>query len=146
MSSLPRGLRSRAFNRPALESVHPRMDRDTNGTIQSYIDVPDWLVRQLWDRVVWDVGICVPRTVSFSSDGTRIVSDSSDKTVWLWDAAMGQPFGEPLREHTDWVSSASFSPDHTTHPTVTQHHHLNHRLKSIHFSSSRRYVPPSWPH
>ncbi|KAG2341524.1 hypothetical protein BDR05DRAFT_965204 [Suillus weaverae] len=36
-----------------------------------------------------------------------------DSTVRLWDAATGQPVGEPLRGHTDSVSSVSFSPDGT---------------------------------
>ena len=46
----------------------------------------------------------------FSPDGTRIVTASRDKTVRLWDA-IGQPIGEPLKGHTDIVSSAEFSPD-----------------------------------
>ncbi|KAG2752771.1 WD40 repeat-like protein [Suillus brevipes Sb2] len=50
---------------------------------------------------------------SFSLDGTRIVTDSHDKTVQLWDAGTGEPVGEPLRGHTDSVNSVSFSPDST---------------------------------
>ncbi|KAG0700941.1 hypothetical protein DFH29DRAFT_589765 [Suillus ampliporus] len=76
-------------------------------------DVLDGLMQQFWDQLVRDVGICVHRTVSFSSDGTRIMSGSSDKTVRLWDAAMGQPVGGPFQGHTDSVNSASFSPDGT---------------------------------
>ncbi|KAG1843729.1 WD40-repeat-containing domain protein, partial [Suillus tomentosus] len=53
------------------------------------------------------------RSVSFSPDGTRIVSGSDDKTIQLWDAGTGQPVGEPLKGHTDWVRSVSFSPDGT---------------------------------
>ena len=38
-------------------------------------------------------------SVAFSPDGKRIVSGSADKTLRLWDAATGQPVGEPLRGH-----------------------------------------------
>ncbi|KAG2065808.1 WD40 repeat-like protein, partial [Suillus decipiens] len=50
-------------------------------------------------------------SVSFSPDGTRIVSCSQDSTVRVWDAATGLPLGEPFRGHTDSVRSVSFSPD-----------------------------------
>ncbi|KAG2748771.1 WD40 repeat-like protein, partial [Suillus brevipes Sb2] len=53
------------------------------------------------------------RSVSFSLDGTRIVSGSDDMTVRVWDAATGQPIGQPLRGHTTWVNSVSFFPDGT---------------------------------
>ena len=50
-------------------------------------------------------------SVAFSPDGRRIVSGSEDQTLRLWDAASGQPIGEPLRGHEDAVSSVAFSPD-----------------------------------
>ncbi|KAG2051450.1 WD40 repeat-like protein, partial [Suillus hirtellus] len=53
------------------------------------------------------------RSVSFSPNGTRIVSSSDDRTIRLWDAVMGKPIGQPLRGHTSWVTSVSFSPDGT---------------------------------
>ncbi|KAG1891650.1 WD40-repeat-containing domain protein [Suillus fuscotomentosus] len=53
------------------------------------------------------------RTVSFSPDGTRIVSGSDDQTIRLWDAGTGQPVGEPLKGHTGLIRTVSFSPDGT---------------------------------
>jgi WD40 repeat protein len=52
-------------------------------------------------------------SVSFSPDNSRIVTCSWDETVRLWDAATGQPIGEPLRGHTNSVLSVAFSPDGT---------------------------------
>ncbi len=48
--------------------------------------------------------------VRFSADGTQIATASFDKTARLWDAATGEPNGEPL-VHPDWVFDAVFSPD-----------------------------------
>ncbi|KAG1815930.1 WD40-repeat-containing domain protein [Suillus subaureus] len=52
-------------------------------------------------------------SVSFSPDGTRIVTGSGDNTVRLWNAGTGEPVGEPLRGHAESVTSVSFSPDGT---------------------------------
>jgi WD40 repeat protein len=52
-------------------------------------------------------------SVSFSPDGTRIITGSYDGTLRLWDAGTGEPIGEPLRGHTGSVWSVSFSPDGT---------------------------------
>ena len=49
--------------------------------------------------------------MAFSPDGKRIASGSGDKTVRVWDAATGQPVGQPLTGHTDGVTSVAFSPD-----------------------------------
>ncbi|KAG6913344.1 hypothetical protein DXG01_007553, partial [Tephrocybe rancida] len=52
-------------------------------------------------------------TVSFSPDGTKIVSGSRDNTVRVWDTATGQQLGEALQGHESSVSSVAFSPDGT---------------------------------
>ena len=49
---------------------------------------------------------------SFSPDGTRIVTASSDGTARAWDATTGEEI-IALRGHKNWVESASFSPDGT---------------------------------
>ena len=49
-------------------------------------------------------------SVSFSPDGSRIVSGSRDKTVRIWDAATGVLL-ITLAGHEDVVESVSFSPD-----------------------------------
>jgi WD40 repeat protein len=52
--------------------------------------------------------------VAFSPNGTTLASASDDQTIILWDVATGQPFGEPLQDHTWHVNSVAFSPDGTT--------------------------------
>ena len=49
-------------------------------------------------------------SVSFSPDGRRIVSGSSDRTIRIWDAESGQELLK-LEGHSSYVSSVSFSPD-----------------------------------
>jgi WD40 repeat protein len=52
------------------------------------------------------------RSVAFSSDGTRIVSGSDDKSVRVWDASTGAEL-KKLNGHTDYVWSVAFSSDGT---------------------------------
>jgi WD40 repeat protein len=49
-------------------------------------------------------------SVSFSPDGSQIVSGSRDKTIRVWDAVTGKIIKE-LEGHTGPVMSVSYSPD-----------------------------------
>ena len=51
-------------------------------------------------------------SMSFSPDGTKVASGSSDKTVKLWDVTSGECL-QTLEGHSDIVHSVSFSPDGT---------------------------------
>ncbi len=51
--------------------------------------------------------------MAFSADGGTILTGSRDGTARLWDAATGQPRGQPLR-HEDVVTAVAFSPDGRT--------------------------------
>jgi WD40 repeat protein len=51
------------------------------------------------------------QAVSFSTDGNRIVSSSSDKTLRLWDTHSGACVSQPLTGQANQVSSVEFSPD-----------------------------------
>ena len=46
----------------------------------------------------------------FSPDDGCILSASSDHSLWLWDAATGQPLRK-MKGHTDMVRACTFSPD-----------------------------------
>ena len=50
--------------------------------------------------------------MSFSPDGTRIVTGSFDQTAKVWDARTGTLLLD-LKGHTDQVTSVRFSPDGT---------------------------------
>lgn len=47
-------------------------------------------------------------SVTFSPDGTMIAS-GGDNNIRLWNVKTGQPLGDPLQAHTDWVRSVAFS-------------------------------------
>jgi len=57
--------------------------------------------------------------VSFSPDGTRIVTGSEDETAKVWDARTGEE-RLALNGHTEGVTSVSFSPDGTRIVTGSQ--------------------------
>ena len=50
-------------------------------------------------------------SAAFSPDGKHIISGSNDKTIWLWDAKIGELLKPPLEGHKDWVWCVAFSPD-----------------------------------
>ncbi|CAE7095945.1 unnamed protein product [Rhizoctonia solani] len=52
-------------------------------------------------------------SVSFSHDGTRLVSGSNDETICVWDVERKSRVLGPLQGHADWVRSVAFSPDST---------------------------------
>ena len=47
------------------------------------------------------------RSVSYSPNGTRVVTGSNDKTVQIWDAESGVVVGEPLAGHNGGVNSVA---------------------------------------
>jgi WD40 repeat protein len=52
----------------------------------------------------------IVNSVSFSQDGSRVVSGSYDKTVRIWNTITGEVEAE-LTGHTGWVTSVAFAQD-----------------------------------
>ncbi|THH19875.1 hypothetical protein EW146_g1395 [Bondarzewia mesenterica] len=50
-------------------------------------------------------------SVAYLPDGKRIVSNSGDNTIRVWDAETGEAASKPFEGHTSTVSSVAFSPD-----------------------------------
>ena len=50
-------------------------------------------------------------SVSYSPNGTRVVSGSNDNMIRIWDAESGAVVGEPLKGHNGGVNSVAYSPD-----------------------------------
>src|SRR5258706_300063 len=50
-------------------------------------------------------------SVSYSPNGARVVTGSSDRTIRIWDAESGVVVGEPLTGHAQGVPSVAYSPD-----------------------------------
>jgi len=95
--------------------------RDTNmHRLRELLELcPEDLRGWEWDRLsyIQDQALMTLRghegrvhSVSFSTDGKRMVSASEDKTVKVWDAATGAEL-MTLRGHSDQVAGVAFSPD-----------------------------------
>ncbi|THU76138.1 WD40 repeat-like protein, partial [Dendrothele bispora CBS 962.96] len=82
---------------PVLDKFHNLMD----------VQKAEEGIRQLGS---WEI-LSPVKSISFSSDGERIVSGSDDNTVRVWNARTGAPEGDPFQGHSDWVTSVAFSPD-----------------------------------
>lgn len=50
-------------------------------------------------------------SVTFSADGKKIISGSSDHTIRIWNAQTGAAVGEPLRGHSERVTDVAISQD-----------------------------------
>ena len=50
-------------------------------------------------------------SVAFSPDGQWVVSDSDDKTIYVWNAITGEVVAGPFTGHIYSVTSVEFSPD-----------------------------------
>ena len=51
-------------------------------------------------------------SVAYSTDGTKIISGSSDHTIKIWDANTGECL-KTLEGHSSYVNSVAYSPDGT---------------------------------
>lgn len=58
-------------------------------------------------------------SVTFSADGTRVVTASRDKTARIWEVPSGRPIGEPM-QHQSGLARASFSHDSKRVVTASQ--------------------------
>ena len=47
----------------------------------------------------------------FTSDGTKLISSSADKTIRIWDTKKLVQIGSTLTIHTDWVFGICVAPD-----------------------------------
>ncbi|PLB35837.1 NACHT and WD40 domain protein [Aspergillus candidus] len=80
-------------------------------------ELPDYICRLPDVEDAWNAELQVLEghsdwvfSVSFSPDGKRIASGSSDNTIRLWDPVTGT-LQQTIEGHLDWVRSVAFSPD-----------------------------------
>lgn len=71
----------------------------------------------------WDTSTCMPKhtgrghkhhvlCTAWSPDGERFASADRNGEIRLWNPSSGQPVGQPLRGHKQWVNSLSWEPLH----------------------------------
>jgi WD40 repeat protein len=86
--------------------------------------------------LVWDVQSCKPvaelrghadsiRSIAFSADSQRVVTNSNDQTARIWSAADGSQLAPPMKQHTDeGIGYAELSSDGQRVLTVDVTAHL----------------------
>ncbi|KIM32665.1 hypothetical protein M408DRAFT_312837 [Serendipita vermifera MAFF 305830] len=99
-------------------SALPFVPRNSTLSRQYRVDYPQTLKVDMGGQSEWPAtqNVFVGHTrgvqsISFSSDGRRIVSGSEDCTIRVWDAETGEVVAGPLEGHTGHVYSVAFSPD-----------------------------------
>ncbi|KIM20375.1 hypothetical protein M408DRAFT_138671 [Serendipita vermifera MAFF 305830] len=102
ISALPFAPRHLAVSRKYMKS-HPKTLRIRFGGYKSWPAIQN----------VFNGHTSSVESVSFSPDGTRIVSGSDDRTIRVWDAETGETLTRPMKGHVGSVNSISFSPDGT---------------------------------
>ncbi|KIM21058.1 hypothetical protein M408DRAFT_53919, partial [Serendipita vermifera MAFF 305830] len=100
LSALPFAPRNSAVSRSYIKDYPKTLTVQTGG-------LGEWPVTQ--NVLVGHEGGL--KAISFSPDGKRIVSGSSDKTIRVWDAETGEVVAGPLEGHDGPVLSIGFSPD-----------------------------------
>jgi WD40 repeat protein len=80
---------------------------------EKFPHIPSYIHRKTSDVPLMAIqtNTCI-LSAAFSSDGTRIVSGSEDKSVRVWDASTGAEL-KVLNGHTGYVYSTAFSSDGT---------------------------------
>jgi WD40 repeat protein len=94
---------------PTDEGAHARATQPAASISQ--VRLWDAVTRKLMGEPLWVQGGHSVLSASFSPEGSRIVTASSDGMARIWDAASGKPIGEPLKAHNEPMWSAAFSSD-----------------------------------